>query len=107
MNELDWYDATLPAELQGWSTINVTDGNANHPYAASWWPTGHILGYEHSFINQAADMLTVIAAVSQWCPLLILPMRMRFSGCSRPWSNLTNSDHQFHSIKYTNDVYDT
>jgi predicted dehydrogenase len=69
MNELDWYDATLPAELQGWSTINVTDGNANHPYAASWWPTGHILGYEHSFINQAADMLTVIGGGEPVVPL--------------------------------------
>ena len=69
MNELDWYDATLPAQLQGWNTINVTDGNANHPYAASWWPTAHVLGYEHSFINQAADMLTVIGGGEPVVPL--------------------------------------
>ncbi len=69
MNELDWYDATLPEELQGWSTINVTNGNANHPYAGAWWPTAHILGYEHSFINQAADMVTVIGGGEPVVPL--------------------------------------
>lgn len=56
MNELEWYDATLPDKLQGWSTINVTNGGAGHPYADAWWPTAHVLGYEHSFINMVADI---------------------------------------------------
>jgi predicted dehydrogenase len=61
MNELDWFDATLPEAVQGWSTINVTNGNAQHPYASAWWPVAHVLGYEHSFINQAADIFHLIA----------------------------------------------
>lgn len=69
MNELDWYDATLPEAVQGWSTINVTNGNADHPYAAAWWPVAHILGYEHSFINQAADMLNVVGGGQPVVPL--------------------------------------
>jgi predicted dehydrogenase len=69
MNELDWYDATLPEELQGWSTINVTNGNANHPYAAAWWPVAHVLGYEHSFINQAADIFTALGGQEPVVPL--------------------------------------
>jgi len=69
MNELDWYDATLPEELQGWSTINVTNGNANHPWAGAWWPVAHVLGYEHSFINQAADTLTVLGGGEPVVPL--------------------------------------
>jgi predicted dehydrogenase len=69
MNELDWYDATLPEELQGWSTINVTNGNANHPYAAAWWPVAHVLGYEHSFINQASDILKVLGGQDPVVPL--------------------------------------
>ena len=69
MNELDWYDATLPEELQGWSTINVTNGNANHPYAAAWWPVAHVLGYEHSFINQAADIITMIGGGKPVVPM--------------------------------------
>ncbi|MEZ6102199.1 MAG: Gfo/Idh/MocA family oxidoreductase [Pirellulaceae bacterium] len=70
MNELDWYDNTLPEELQGWSTINVTNGNAGHPYAAAWWPVAHILGYEHSFVNQAADILRDIGGTQ---PEVALP----------------------------------
>jgi predicted dehydrogenase len=70
MNELGWYDATLPEALQGWSTINVTNGNANHPYAQAWWPVAHILGYEHSFINQAAD---IIGALQGQKPVVPLP----------------------------------
>ena len=69
MNELDWYDATLPEELQGWSTINVTNGNANHPYAAAWWPTAHVLGYEHSFVNQTADIVNMIGGQKPVVPM--------------------------------------
>jgi predicted dehydrogenase len=69
MNELDWYDATLPEPMQGWSTINVTNGNAGHPYAGAWWPVAHVLGYEHTFINQAADILDVIGGKSAAVPL--------------------------------------
>jgi len=69
MNELDWYDATLPEEVQGWSTINVTNGGARHPYAGAWWPVAHVLGYEHSFINQAADILTAVAGGTPVVPL--------------------------------------
>ena len=69
MNELDWYDATLPENVQGWSTINVTNGNAGHPYAAAWWPVAHVLGYEHSFINMAADIFTVLGGGKPVVPL--------------------------------------
>ncbi|MFC1759238.1 Gfo/Idh/MocA family oxidoreductase [Planctomycetota bacterium] len=69
MNELDWYDATQPEELQGWTTINVTNGNADHPYANAWWPVAHVLGYEHSFVNQAADILSVVGGKPPVVPL--------------------------------------
>lgn len=64
MNELEWYDNTLPDKMQGWNTINVTrgDGTANgHPYVGNWWPASHIIGYEHGFVNMAADMMSVVA----------------------------------------------
>lgn len=60
MNELDFYDATIDGLVRGWSTVNVTRGGDGHPYAGAWWPDSHIVGYEHSFINQASDILTVI-----------------------------------------------
>lgn len=69
MNELEWFDAAIEPRLQGWSVINVTRGDNDHPYAANWWPPGHIIGYEHGFINQTADMLNVLAGGQPLVPL--------------------------------------
>ncbi|HEX5540390.1 MAG TPA: Gfo/Idh/MocA family oxidoreductase [Micromonospora sp.] len=59
MNELEFYDATLPSQEQGFSRIMVTE--PEHPYLSAWWPPGHLIGYEHSFTHQARDFLTAIA----------------------------------------------
>lgn len=69
MNELEWYDNTLPGREQGWSTINVTRGQDGHPYVANWWPAAHIIGYEHTFVNAAADMFNVIASKKPVVPV--------------------------------------
>jgi predicted dehydrogenase len=69
MNELDFYDATLPENVQGWTTINVTNGNAGHPYAGAWWPVAHVLGYEHSFINMTADIISMIGGKEPVVPM--------------------------------------
>lgn len=57
-NELEFYDRTMPEEVQGWNNIMVTD--ASHPYISHWWPAGHVLGYEHPFVHAMADFLTAI-----------------------------------------------
>ncbi|MFG6150288.1 Gfo/Idh/MocA family protein [Halobacillus sp. B23F22_1] len=49
MNNLDVYFADSPPGLQGFRTINCTE--EEHPYAGAYWPPGHIIGYEHTFIN--------------------------------------------------------
>jgi len=59
MNELEFYDATLPESEQGFRRILVTE--PSHPYADRWWPTGHMLGYEHGFSHQVVDLVTAIA----------------------------------------------
>ena len=59
MNELQVYLGDDPPGLQGFRTINVTD--AIHPYASAWWPAGHILGYEHTFVHVIKDLLDGIA----------------------------------------------
>ena len=69
MNELEFYDATLPGRLQGWSTINVTRGGDAHPYADAWWPDAHVLGYEHGFVNMAADICRALAGKKPLVPL--------------------------------------
>ncbi len=69
MNELDFYDNTLEEKVQGWNTINVTNGGAGHPYAGAWWPVAHVLGYEHSFVNMAADIVKAIGGEKPVVPL--------------------------------------
>ncbi|MEM0913397.1 MAG: Gfo/Idh/MocA family oxidoreductase [Planctomycetota bacterium] len=69
MAELEWYDNTLPEKLQGWSTINVSNGGAGHPYVGNWWPTAHAIGYEHGFVHQAADICRVLGGESPVVPL--------------------------------------
>ncbi|MGA2034010.1 MAG: Gfo/Idh/MocA family oxidoreductase [Thermoguttaceae bacterium] len=68
MNELQYYDATLPRAVQGWNTIMCTHG-ADHPYVANWWPDAHIIGYEHGFTNQAYDILKVLAGEEPTLPI--------------------------------------
>ena len=68
MNELQWWDNTLDAKLRGWSRIMCTD--PTHPYASHYWPAAHLLGYEHGFISEAADICAVIAGGS---PVVMLP----------------------------------
>jgi predicted dehydrogenase len=68
MNELQFYDATLPRAVQGWTTIMCTHG-ADHPYVANWWPDAHTIGYEHGFTNQAYDILRVLAGEAPTVPL--------------------------------------
>lgn len=63
MNELGFYDATLPATEQGFRRILVTEHD--HPFLAPWWPTGHMLGYEHGFSHQVVDLVAAIAAGTQ------------------------------------------
>jgi predicted dehydrogenase len=58
MNELEFYDNTDPAGEQGFRVIQATEGV--HPYAGQYWPPGHIIGYEHTFVNLVADALTAI-----------------------------------------------
>jgi predicted dehydrogenase len=68
MNELDYYDATRPRAYQGWTNIMCTHGG-DHPYVANWWPDAHLIGYEHSFVNEAYDILQVLAGKAPTVPL--------------------------------------
>jgi len=68
MNELEYYDATLPRAVQGWNTIMCTHGD-DHPYVANWWPDAHIIGYEHGFTNQAYDILKVLGGEEPTVPI--------------------------------------
>lgn len=51
MNELEVFWANEePRETRGFHTVSVTE--SFHPYYENWWPQGHIIGYEHSFVHE-------------------------------------------------------
>jgi len=56
MNELEVYEEQGPDS--GFRTVLVTD--AQHPYAGAWWPPGHILGYEHTFVHTLRDFVLAL-----------------------------------------------
>jgi len=58
MNELEFFDRTEAGTEQGYKTILATE--AAHPYAGAWWPPGHIVGYEHTFVHAIHDFLTCL-----------------------------------------------
>jgi predicted dehydrogenase len=60
MNELEFFDSTLPAVENGFRRILVTE--PEHPYVAAWWPPGHGLGYEHAFTHEVHDFVDAIVA---------------------------------------------
>lgn len=68
MNYLEFYDTTVPRAQQGWAKIMVTHA-PDHPYAGAWWPDAHVIGYEHGFINQVADMMYMLGGKQPTVPL--------------------------------------
>ena len=68
LNELEFYDGddTDGGATAGFRRILVTE--PEHPYLSGWWPPGHTLGWEHTFTNQARDLLTAIADGGQPAP---------------------------------------
>jgi predicted dehydrogenase len=67
MNELQLYLRDDPAYAQGFRTILATEGD-HHDYIASWWPPGHIIGYEHEFHHAVKDFLDAIAQGTEIAP---------------------------------------
>ena len=54
-NELEVFFVDDDADVQGFRTVNVT--GPEHPYAGAWWPPGHIIGYEHTFVHTMKDLM--------------------------------------------------
>ena len=66
MNLLHYYDAADDPQTAGFRRILATE--PDHPYVGSWWPPGHLLGYEHGFSHQVVDLVTAIADDTQPSP---------------------------------------
>src|SRR3954471_1084017 len=58
LHRLEYFDYRNEGPLRGWRSIHITDGD--HPYMKNWWVPGLQIGYEHTFIHQAADFLSAL-----------------------------------------------
>ena len=68
LNRLKYFDSKAPADRQGFADIIVTQQNGVHPYVGQWWPPGHIIGYEHTFVHAIADFVNAVAKGSSVQP---------------------------------------
>jgi len=58
MNFLEIFSREDPEFAQGFKKITITE--SCHPYMANWWPPGHGIGYEHTFIHIIYDFMKAI-----------------------------------------------
>jgi predicted dehydrogenase len=59
LNEFQiFYNTAEPKETRGWTDVMVTEGY--HPWISNWWPSGHIIGWEHSFVHELTHFLNAI-----------------------------------------------
>jgi len=53
-------------ENRGYETILVTD--ADDPYVDHWWPPGHVLGWEHTFVHENYEFLSAVESGESFEP---------------------------------------
>lgn len=66
MNQLQLYLEADPEGYQGFREIHCTE--AVHPYAGHYWPAGHSIGYEHTFINMMHAFVEAVSGESAPSP---------------------------------------
>ena len=60
LHRLQYFDHRDAGNMRGWRSIHITD--SDHPYMKHWWVPGLQIGYEHTFVHQAADFLEGLAS---------------------------------------------
>ena len=58
MNELEVYFTSDEEDVQGFRRVLATD--PAHAYAEAWWPPGHTIGFEHTFIHEMLEFSSAI-----------------------------------------------
>jgi predicted dehydrogenase len=67
MNELQtFWVGEEPKETQGFHKVLISE--AYHPWWENWWPHGHIIGWEHSFVHELAHLLDCIVKDNDVAP---------------------------------------
>jgi len=58
MNELRYYSADDAPGTQGFRLIQASEGQ--HPYMKAWWPAGHVIGYDTTFVHELYEFVEAI-----------------------------------------------
>lgn len=58
MNELQVYFTSDAEDVQGFRRVLATD--PAHAYSEAWWPPGHTIGYEHTFIHETVELMKAL-----------------------------------------------
>lgn len=66
MNELEVFSFDDARDGQGFRTIMCMD--SVHPYAPNWWPDGHTIGYEHTFVHHLVDFVRALHTGEPFAP---------------------------------------
>lgn len=60
MNVFHYFSRKDPGTLQGFRKVQACD--PGHAYVGNWWPSGHIIGYEHLFVHEMYEFLCGLKA---------------------------------------------
>jgi predicted dehydrogenase len=59
MNELDiFWIGSEPKATQGFTNVLISE--PHHPWWENWWPGGHMIGWEHTFVHEITHLLDCI-----------------------------------------------
>jgi len=58
LNELEFHETA--AQPAGFARVLVTE--PTDPYMDLWWPPGHVIGWEHTFVHEVIDLCNAIAS---------------------------------------------
>ena len=97
LHRLQYFDHRDEGITRGWRSIHITDGD--HPYMAHWWVPGLQIGYEHTFIHQAADFIAGLAEGKSASPTFREALQTDYvtdavlqSAASRSWVKVQSSE---------------
>jgi predicted dehydrogenase len=66
MNELQVYFTDDQDDVQGFRRVLATD--PPHAYMQAWWPPGHTIGYEHTFLHEVVELMNALSEDRQPVP---------------------------------------
>jgi predicted dehydrogenase len=97
LNELQLYEVGAPAD--GFSKVLVT--NPSDPYVGQWWPPGHMLGWEHTFVHEFQDLMAALVERRQPEPSFVDGLATQAvldavsrSAASRRWTNIDRASEE-------------